>query len=334
MKRSYVLAVLMMCVLLFGVLHSFEALAQARNPFGVGISEGGGSASGFTGWLLATQSQFERMLSGAVRDMAKGVSALPVLMGIGFVYGVLHAAGPGHGKAVIASYMLANERALRRGLVIAFAAAALQGCVAVALVGIFALLLQMSALHIRDVAHTIEMVSFGCIALLGLWLIVRKGRAFLLLWRARPTKGSVAARFVCEACEADEMHQHGPSCGHVHMPDPRRLSGALSWKSATLTIFAAGARPCSGAILVLVFAMAQGVFLSGVAATFAMALGTALTTGGLAALSVFAKDLAVRLLGAQSGRAALVASGVEWLAAMVVFVVGAALLLGLSAAGG
>src|SRR5260221_9239285 len=112
---------------------SHPAFAQAHNPFSVGISEGGGSAAGISGWLLARQTAFEQMLSGAVRDAKADGSALWILSGLSFVYGVLHAAGPGHGKAVVASYMFANERALKRGVIISFLAAALQGLVAIVL---------------------------------------------------------------------------------------------------------------------------------------------------------------------------------------------------------
>ena len=101
----------------------------------------------------------------------------------------------------------------------------------------------------------------------------------------------------------------------------------FSWRTAILTVFAAGARPCSGAILVLVFALAQGIFLAGVAATFAMSAGTAITTGALAAISVLAKGLAVRFLGEGSGRGVLAVRALELAAALLVFMLGASLLM-------
>ena len=84
-------------------------------------------------------------------------------------------------------------------------------------------------------------------------------------------------------------------CGHSHAPDPATLGDGFSWRGAAATVVAAGSRPCSGAILVLVFALAQGLFAAGVAATFAMSLGMAITTGALACAAVFAKRLAMRL---------------------------------------
>ncbi len=87
----------------------------------------------------------------------------------------------------------------------------------------------------------------------------------------------------------------GDDCGHLHAPDPRTLGAGFSWRAALATVAAAGARPCSGSLLILVFALAQGLFVVGVAAVAAVSLGTAITTGALASLAVFAKGLAVQV---------------------------------------
>ena len=311
-------------------LHGGEAFAQARNPFNVGITEGGGAPTGILGWVMAQQIAFEQMLSGAVRAVRTSPSGLWALAGLSFAYGVFHAAGPGHGKAVVASYMIANERALRRGLAISFLASILQGVVAILIVGGLALGLHATAQHMRATASFVEMASFAGIACFGGWLVWRKGGALAGVLR-KPAP--VSSRFVCEACDDDAAHEHGPDCGHFHMPDPRQLGASFSWREAGLTVLTAGARPCSGAILVLVFAMAQGIFYAGVAATFAMSLGTAITTGALASLAVLAKDVALRLTGTRSQRGEIVARGLELAAACLVLLLGIALLLGYAAAG-
>lgn len=318
------------------ILQGGDALAQARNPFNVGITEGGSPANGLIGWFMARQIEFELLMSGAVRAVRSSGSALWSLAGVSFAYGVFHAAGPGHGKAVVASYMLANERALRRGLAISALAALLQGIVAIAIVGGLAALLHATAIAMRQAANLVEIGSFGCVASLGAWLVWKKGHAFIVEWRqpgpvAAPAAG-VASRFACDPCDGGATHVHGPDCGHFHMPDPRRLGDGFSWRDAGLTVIAAGSRPCSGAILVLVFALSQGIFYAGIAATFAMAVGTAITTGGLAATAVLAKGLAARITGTGSGRGALIGRGLELAAAIIVLLVGIGLLLGYAAA--
>jgi ABC-type nickel/cobalt efflux system permease component RcnA len=143
----------------------------------------------------------------------------------------------------------------------------------------------------------------------------------------------VSGRFVCEACEDDLAHEHGPDCGHFHMPDPAKLGRDFSWREAGATVVAAGLRPCSGAILVLVFAMWQGIFYAGILATLAMSLGTALTTGALAALAVLAKGTALRLTSAGSTRAVIALRALELIAAVLVCALGLGLLLGIAGAG-
>lgn len=307
------------------------ASAQARNPFDLGMREGGPlPSSGVAVWILSQQIRFERMLSGAVRAVTQDAAAFWTLAGLSFAYGVFHAAGPGHGKAVVASYMFANERSLRRGVAISFLAALLQALVAVSIVGFLALALNATSARMREAANLVEIASYAGVAALGAWLLWRKGRAFA---RER-TAAQVAAlekqaqpgRFRCEAAEPG--HVHDASCGHVHAPAPEALGDGFTWKGAAGTIFAARARPCSGAILVLVFSLAQGVFIAGVAAALAMALGVALTTGALAATAVLAKGLAVRLSGAGSPRGALLVRGLELAAALAILLLGVSLLLG------
>ena len=315
-KLMLVCALAAACALLGGI----DAYAQSKNPFNVGVTEGGGQASGFVGWMLAKQVEFERGLSGAVRAVRVDPSALWYLSGLSFLYGVFHAAGPGHGKAVVASYMLANEQALKRGLAISFVAAILQGLVAIAIVGGLDLVLHATAQKMRDAAAFVEMASFAGIAVLGAWLVWRKGNAFIREWQGAPVAAVAAggSRFVCEPVDADAAHVHDETCGHFHMPDPKTLGAGFSWREAMMTTVAAGSRPCSGAIIVLVFALAQGLLYAGVLATFAMSLGTAITTGALAAMAVFAKSVALKVTGAGSPRGVLLARGFELLAALVV----------------
>ena len=97
---------------------------------------------------------------------------------------------------------------------------------------------------------------------------------------------------------------------------------------AAAAILSVGIRPCSGALGVLVFALAQGVVWAGVASTFLMALGTAITVAALAALAVGAKDVARRLTRGDGQRSAQVMLGLELAAALLVTALGALLFAG------
>jgi ABC-type nickel/cobalt efflux system permease component RcnA len=127
-------------------------------------------------------------------------------------------------------------------------------------------------------------------------------------------------------------HAHDEHCGHSHGPTPGELAGPGGWRRGLSAIFTVGIRPCSGAILVLVFALAQGLFWAGIAATFVMGLGTAITVATIAVIAVSAKDLARRLSAGSEGGGALVMRGLEFGAAGLVLLFGVGLLFGYIAA--
>jgi ABC-type nickel/cobalt efflux system permease component RcnA len=130
----------------------------------------------------------------------------------------------------------------------------------------------------------------------------------------------------------DDGHVHDEHCGHSHGPEPGELAGPGGWRRGLAAIVAVGLRPCSGAILVLVFALAQGLFWVGIAATFVMGLGTAITVAAIAVLAVSAKDVAKRLSAGSEGSGALIMRGIEFGAAGLVLLLGAGLLFGYIAA--
>jgi nickel/cobalt transporter (NicO) family protein len=315
------------------------ALAQlAHRPFAVGGGEGGGAEGGIAGFLMSEQSRLTHLMAGQVHALHGNPAALWGLVALGFGYGVFHAAGPGHGKALIASYMMANEGSLRRGIAMAFLAALLQATVAVALVGAAALIFEATASQINTAADWLSIASSAAVSAIGLWLSWRKGRALiaaLSLWferseAAAPAFAGVAWRAPPRALSAAAYRAAAPAAAPdlCCAPDPAALTDVFSWRHAAGTVVAAGSRPCSGAILVLVFALAQGVFPAGIAAAFAMAFGVAVTTGVLAVLAVFAKAVAVRFAGGANSRAALVARTFEFAASLAVFGFGLSLLLG------
>jgi nickel/cobalt exporter len=291
-----------------------------RRPFGAAVREAAPSAAGLGGYILAVQGNFYRSLQAAVLALKESGGALWPLVALGLAYGVFHAAGPGHGKAVVAAYLVANERALAKGFALSLAAALVQALVAILLVGIMALVLQATAGAIGRVTTRVELASFALVALLGLVLTWRKAGKVL---------GTVAlARQPASVASAQ-------GCDHIHLPPPEALERMTRWREIAGVVLAAGMRPCSGALVVLVFALSQGVLAAGIAATFAMAVGTAVTTGAIAALAVFAKKLALRLAGGRGAAGAVAVAGVELLAAAFVLVLGASLLFGFwSASGG
>ncbi|MGB3448450.1 MAG: nickel/cobalt transporter, partial [Xanthobacteraceae bacterium] len=302
-RRCVVWSILMVAAAISvdGVLHA----ALAQNPFGGSRAVPDQQVGGIIGWVLAKQSEFYRAMSSTIRAAKSDGSAVWTLLGISFAYGIFHAAGPGHGKAVISSYLVANEETARRGIMLSFASALAQALVAVVIVGIGAWLLNVTAKTMCGAERIIEIASYGLIAAFGARLVWVKGGGFFRALSASRASPQLAMAHHHHgdghAHHHDHHHgdghhhhhhDHGDHCGHSHGPEPGELAGPGGWKRGLVAVAAVGIRPCSGAILVLVFALAQGLFWTGVAATFVMGLGTAITVAAIATLAVSAKGVA------------------------------------------
>ena len=217
-----------------------------RNPFGAGLPrEALPSTTGLGGVLLAWQSAFYRDLTGALKAIAQSPAALWSLLGLSFGYGVFHAAGPGHGKAVISAYIVADDRSLWRGVALSFAAAVLQALVAIALGMTLTLVFKATAKTMTVATGLVEQASFALVALVGAAVLWRKAGALAAL--------------------ATGAGAHDPACDHVHMPAPERLARLSGWREMAGVVFAAGLRPCAGALIILVFAASLGLLWAGIA---------------------------------------------------------------------
>lgn len=360
-------SVLTQILLLAAAVGAMAGLIDAASAAPFGASAGGAPApaplDGFTGWILAEQARFYRMLSGAIRAAKADGTAAIGLMGISFAYGIFHAAGPGHGKAVISSYLVANNETWKRGIALSFISAILQAVTAIVVVGVAAVLLGATSKVMGDTVRVIEVVSYGLIVLIGLRLLWVKGRAFLklLVPQVQPQLAHAHAHGAhghdhhhdhvhTEACAHDHGHHHhgphshhdhhhhahehdhdhddGHAWGHAHAPEPRELTGHHWLRRGLAAVVAVGLRPCSGAIIVLVFALAQGIFWIGVASTFVMGLGTAIMVSGIATLAVAARGVAGRIAASKAGGGMVLLRGLETAAALTIVVFGVLLLTG------
>jgi ABC-type nickel/cobalt efflux system permease component RcnA len=314
------------------LIHSPGVLAQGA-PFGVGPPRTAPPPvtpppDGLVGWILAKQAEFYRGLTAALRAARADGSALWGLIALSAAYGVFHAAGPGHGKAVISAYLIADNQTWRRGVVLSFVSALVQALAAIAVVGTVFALIGATARTLDQTIRWVEIAAFATIALIGARLLWIKGRALVATLRAAGGTVSLAgAGGPVIHIHADGQACDG-SCGHAHGPPPELLAGAGGWRRGLTAVIAVGMRPCTGAIVVLTFALMQGMIWTGIAATFAMAVGTALTVAAIATMAVCTKDIAVRLAGVRPGWPTILMRLAEVAAAALVLVFGLLLLFG------
>lgn len=324
-------------------LLSFAATAHAAQPFA--MPGAGGSAAepaptaepqaapssilGFLaaplGYAMRVQQSYYRSMAGALRavNLEHSVAAAWTLATLSFAYGIFHAVGPGHGKVVVSSYLLADERDVRRGILIAFLSSFAQALTAILAVGALAIVLGLTHRAVADAVPLIERASFVLVTGLGAWL----------LWRAT-RRGRSAHRHEPHAHGHEHNHGHDHDHGHdhhghVHLPTPQELRARHGWREMTAMILAVGLRPCTGAILVLLFALTQGAFLVGALSTFAMSIGTAITVSTLAILTLASKALALRIASTtDSPWAGRIERGLEIGGGLFIMLMGLFLLLG------
>lgn len=273
------------------------------------------------GWMMkamAMQQDYYRSLARAFRGLGDefSLAAAWTLMSISFAYGVFHAVGPGHGKIVVSSYLAANEREIRKGILLAFLTSFAQALTAILAVTILALLLGLGGRATAAAVPLIERVSFVALIALGGWLLWRSLKVF---WEsATPPHG-----------HAHHDHDDHAHHDHAHLPGPAEMAKAQDWKSLLGMILAVGLRPCTGGILVMLFALSQGALLIGIASTFLMSLGTALTVSALAIVTLLSKNLALRLAGSTDNRlTAKIETGLRIAGGLAILLMGMFLLIG------
>lgn len=228
-------------------------------------------------FAMQMQRDLHRDLAAAMRAVEQaGPGAYWGLVSLGFFYGLFHAVGPGHGKVVISTYLATHESRLLPGLALSFLSSLMQGLTAIIVVSLTALVLEQSLRSSRGTGFTLEIVSYGLVALIGVFLIWRSGRR---LWQRERSNG--------------DQGSHHDGCCHAHGPSAADLKAPLSLRDTALMVTSVGIRPCSGAILVLILAYATDLFWAGVAAVVAMSIGTGLGVSVLATLSVYTRRLAL-----------------------------------------
>lgn len=266
--------------------------------------------------LNRLQADLSRRMTGQLQEMrdADGADGGSLVAGawlclIAFVYGVLHAAGPGHGKLVVSSYFLANRAAWRRGVLLSVGAALTQALAAILLVGIPVLLLGMTRAGALGQIRYLELASYGLMTLIGLGLLVRAAR------------GQTGCGHDHGFDDHGHHHEHSHACGQHHAPLTAERRGGR------LLALAVGCRPCSGAVLVLLFALANDMVPAGVLAVLVMAAGVALTTSAAGFVGIGARRGVERLLSARPRATRFAERGMAFAGAGAVTLLGGMLFL-------
>ncbi|EKS6732733.1 nickel/cobalt transporter [Enterobacter asburiae] len=234
------------------------------------------------------QREVNQQMSGLLKAVAENpTKAGGSLLAFSFIYGVLHALGPGHGKIVIATWLATHPSKLKSSIGLTLASSLLQGSVAIALVVVVLSLLQLPARQLHMSSFWLEKGSYALVGVLGL----------ILCWRALKKLRALLRKPTFKSFTPHHVHDENCGCGHQHLPTQEQLQNGDDWRARLMIVLSMGMRPCSGAIMVLLFSKVIGVFGWGMLSALAMAAGTSLTISSLALLVHSFRQLAVRLSG-------------------------------------
>ena len=235
-------------------------------------------------WQREVNQQISGLLKAVVENPTQAGGSLLLFS---FTYGVLHALGPGHGKVVITTWLATHPSKLKSSIGLTLASSLLQGLVAIGLVVVVLTVLQLPARQLHMSSFWLEKGSYALVGVLGI----------LLCWRALKKLRMLMRRPKFTAFSPHHEHHENCGCGHQHLPNPEQMQSGDDWRARLMIILSMGMRPCSGAIMVLLFSKVIGVFSWGMASALAMAAGTSLTITSLALLVHSFRTLAVKLSG-------------------------------------
>ena len=246
-------------------------------------------------YLIEQQRQAQAELAAALRAVDRTPTPLAVwsLVGGSFFYGVLHAAGPGHGKAVLATYLLTQANPIGRGLWLTVAASLCQGLTAIVLVLCLAALAGWALGEVTGGAGWLERLS--CALLVGIGGVLAARAAMRLRDGLLP---GTARSDGDDGC-----------CSHARLP-LGAASARGAWQRLGLelgVVLSIGLRPCTGAILVMTLAYLLGSLPAGVGAVLAMSAGTALAVALIASLALGARRWATAAVAFESRAMAVAA---------------------------
>ena len=256
-------------------------------------------------WAVDFQRIMVRDIGRHMAAIRDGSSSYALIVGIGFAfaYGVIHTLGPGHGKMIVASYFVGRDAQILRGLWMGLQIAVTHVISAIVLVLAVDITFRQMLGGEPAQSWWIRLVSFGLIAIIGGTMLVN----------------AIRASFGKQSGPDHDHHHRGHDHGHNHRHDGRS-QGVLA--------VLAGLVPCTGAILVMLFALANGIVLAGVLMVVAISAGMALTMAAIGVAAILVRRVMLLVTGEGSPRGYIVATGLEYAAALLILTVGLSFLAG------
>ncbi len=250
-------------------------------------------------WQREINAELSDLLYDAKENsLAAGIS----LAGLSFFYGILHSVGPGHGKVIVTTFLATHPSKIKHGLILTALSAFMQAIVATVLVSALVLVFSQSMRDVSSKADYLINASFLAMSLLGITILWRTSKAIYHYLK---------------------HHKFSIGCHCCHCVSGSQLNQTMNWRSYTGIIISIGIRPCSGAILVLLFSNVVGIYWLGIVSAFLMAIGTAITTSTIALMTISGKKIIQRYLRAGNHQhASLGSMGLQFVGGILLTLLG------------
>jgi len=280
--------------------------------------------------LVIESIQWQRDVNAQLAELLYDAKANPFtaggyLIGFSFIYGMLHSLGPGHGKVIVTTYLATHPTKLKASLVLTVVSALCQALVAISLVSVLLWGFNASMKVVNQQAGMFVSLSFALVVIFGVMICWKSTKK---IYKAmRPAKLQFANLTPLSTQQGDDNKQalikpavHSPvsglsfkavsshkhsaecGCGHKHVADAEAINNASSWREYIGIAATIGVRPCTGAIMVLLFSNIAQLYWMGVISAVVMAIGTAFTTSFIAIMTLTGKHFVKHYLLLGSNR--------------------------------
>ncbi|MEO1389895.1 MAG: DUF3299 domain-containing protein [Cyanobacteria bacterium J06634_6] len=279
-----------------------EAIAPAPNTATLELS---GQITG--PWWQTLPARISSVLTVSLGNLSQQTSprTLVFAMLLSFSYGVLHTLGPGHGKAVIVSYFIGNGGSMRRGMLMGVRIAVFHVLSAVVIVIFTDRIVQQVGGSSASSYRVVQLISYGAIALIGGWMLrqaLQKRNSLHMAPYVEPENGAMAKAVLYPSLSQQLVRSETvpldtvqiktapiktasrentavwPDCNCLTCEDPQGVSGWLS--------LAVGAVPCSGALIVLLYGLANDLLWPSIAMVISISVGMAFTLAWIGMVAI------------------------------------------------
>jgi nickel/cobalt transporter (NicO) family protein len=263
-------------------------LRAGADPAAGSADAGPGVAAGPAG-TAAERSLFDRATDGAAnlaRPDALSPLAITLSMLGAFLWGAFHALTPGHGKAIVAAYLIGNRGTARHAAFLGLTVTATHtsSIFALALVTLTLshLILPETLFPWISVASGALVVSIGVSLGYRRWTQLRHARA-----QAQAHHHHAHGRH-----HHHDHHDHGHGHDHSHSHLPPGVAGEpVTWRSLLALGVSGGMVPCPSALLLLLGAISLNRLEFGIVLVVLFSLGLAAVLTGVGLLLVYARSL-------------------------------------------